>query len=141
MYSFFSLDSDRRQRYVDMAKEYSAKGYFCGTSSSSSAPPDGLGAMGWGGGPPADDLAGKFDCYGRSELAKREEKRRAKFWKDAMKADVDARVERAKNDNRIPQMVIHIASVNTWLELGTTNVFQCVGFFEGQDAILKFLIN
>jgi len=108
-----SLDSGRRQRYVDMAKEYTAKGYFCGTASSSV--PDGSGG-------PADDLTGKFDCYGRSELAKQEERRRAKFWKDAMKADVDARIERAKNDNRIPQMVIHIASINTWLELDTGEV-------------------
>ena len=97
---------------MDMSKEYSSKGFFGGYSDT------GAGESG----PPLDDLAGKFDCYGRSEVAKLEERRQAKFWADATKADVNARIERAKIDNRIPQMAIHIASVNTWLELGTCEV-------------------
>jgi len=107
-----SLSPEKRQRYVDMSKEYSSKGFFGGYSDT------GAGESG----PPLDDLAGKFDCYGRSEVAKLEERRQAKFWADATKADVNARIERAKIDNRIPQMAIHIASVNTWLELDTGEV-------------------
>ena len=67
---------------------------------------------------PIDDLTGKFDCYGRSELAKQEERRQKKFWEEAMKADINARIERAKMSNKIPQMTIDIVSINTWLELG-----------------------
>ena len=67
---------------------------------------------------PIDDLTGKFDCYGRSELAKQEERRQKKFWEEAMKADINARIERAKESNKIPQMTIDIVSINTWLELG-----------------------
>jgi len=103
-----NLDSKTRQRYVDMAKEYNDKGYHAGGMK-----------------PEVDmteDLTGKFDCYGRSELAKQEERRREKFWKDSMKSDVEARIERANNQNKIPQMAFHIASVNTWLELDTGEV-------------------
>jgi len=107
-----NLDSDTRQRYVDMAKEYSDKGYYAGKPTADLAVENVVN----------EDLTGKFDCYGRSELAKQEDRRREKFWKDAMKADVDARIERANNHNKIPQMIFHIASVNTWLELGTGEV-------------------
>ena len=101
-----------------MAKEYNDKGYHAGGMK-----------------PEVDmteDLTGKFDCYGRSELAKQEERRREKFWKDSMKADVEARIERANNQNKIPQMAFHIASVNTWLELG--NILCCL------KNIMPFLI-
>jgi len=118
-----SLGPEKRQRYVDMAKEYNEKGYPSGGG-------DFMGGFGFGAGGgdtsaiqcPIDDLTGKFDCYGRSELAKQEERRQKKFWEEAMKADINARIERAKMSNKIPQMTIDIVSINTWLELETGEV-------------------
>ena len=54
---------------MDMSKEYSSKGFFGGYSDT--------GTGGDCGSNPLDDLAGKFDCYGRSEVAKLEERRPA----------------------------------------------------------------
>ena len=41
---------------------------------------------------------------------------------DVMKADIDARIDRAKDEGKLTQMRIDVVAMNSWLELGTGEV-------------------
>jgi len=94
-----ALGPERKQRYVNMAKEWNATGGLMRVA------------------PDEDDLTGKFDSLGRSLLALKEQERIEKFWVDAIRRDIRMRIDKARSTGSLAKMVIHVMGINTWLEL------------------------
>lgn len=105
-----SLPLERRQGYVDMAKDHSeGRPYYLNPGPNA--------AQG--------DVTGRFDSLGRSLVALQNNELQSKFEHDLMRQDVEWRVRRRRHDcDEVVSMRFHIMHVNTWtVSSETSDVF------------------